>query len=52
MSNIAILHISVALNMNSYEINSFEEIHGDWTELRSEFCFFRQTSTKYFETNP
>ena len=59
ISNVAIFHNSVALNINFYRVKSSRDakicrkikFQGVWTELRIEICFLRQFFTKYFETD-
>ena len=54
-----IFHLSGALNINFYKVKSSRDtkickkvkFQGVWTALRTEFCFLRQSFTKYFETS-
>ena len=58
-SHVAIYHISCTLNISFNSGKTFRdtkicknfEFQGVWTELTSEFYFFRLTFIKYFETN-
>ena len=59
MSNLAMCHVSAALNANLNHVKGFGDtkicrkfiFQEVWTELRSEVCFPRQSFTKYFETD-
>ena len=57
-SIVAVFLILFALNINIYNVKNSRDknicrkftFQGFWTELRNEFCFLRQSFTKYFET--
>ena len=59
MKNVAIFPVPVSLNTNSYTVKSSRntnicrklKFQGAWTKLKCEFCFLRQSITKYFETD-